>query len=108
MAVDGIVQQAPDSTGKNVANVVITREDGVVIYRQEIVIADADVKAFRAAVTRFGALTVDADPNRDARHMQEAQLISAYDANNASAARRSAERISYSDRRGSAGRGSSR
>jgi len=104
---EGVVQVAPDSTGKNIANVVITRTDGVVIYRQELVLADAEAEAFRAAITQLGELVVNADITRTARRSAEQAVIDTNDQSDLLAAKR-AERISYTDRRGSVGRGSTR
>ena len=108
MAIDGFVEVAPDGTGKNIANVVITRTDGVVVYRQELVLADPDVLAFRAAVTKFSALVVDADVEHGARRLAEMQFVDGNDQTDLLAVRRGTERISYSDRHGGVGRGSTR
>lgn len=105
--VEGVVQVAPDSTGKSIANVVITRTDGVVVYRQELVLADAESEAFRAVVTNLGALAVDPDITRASRRIAEQAFVAESDQTDLLAAKRS-ERISYMDRRGSVGRGSTR
>lgn len=105
---EGQVQVAPDSTGKNVANVVITRADGTVVYRQEIVLADAEVNGFRAAITKYGELQVNTDPMLQTRHSLEVQEFQQLDQLRATLRTRQTERFNLTDRRGSVGRGSTR
>jgi hypothetical protein len=39
---DGVVVVAPDSTGKKIDTVELTRDDGTVVERQRIVLGDSD------------------------------------------------------------------
>ena len=47
---DGYVQVAPDSTGKKIDNAELTRDDGTVIERQRIVLADDENPRVQVAV----------------------------------------------------------
>lgn len=42
MSVDGVVQVAPDSTGKKIDNTELTRADDTVVERQRTVLADEE------------------------------------------------------------------
>lgn len=99
-AQEGFIQVAPDSTGKSVANVTITRADGTVVYRQEIVLADAEINDFRAAVTKYGELRVDHDQFDVHRRSDEQVQNSLGDQTLMALRTRHFERTTLSDRRG--------
>lgn len=94
--------------GKNIATVTITKADGTVVHRQELVLTDPDTEAFRAVVTKFGELAVDADIDNVSRRSQEMLAIQMGDQGNSLLMKRFPERVSLTDRRGGGGRGSSR
>lgn len=107
-ATPGKITHAPDSTGGNVGTVTVTRPDGTVVHRQEIVLADPETEGQRAGVTKYGALVEDNDQFLIARRNQELAALAAADQVSAGYARRGYEKLSPTDRRGGIGRGSTR
>lgn len=107
-ATGGKIVHTPDSTGGNVGTVTITRLDGTVVHRQEMVLGDPENDLQRAGVTKYGELVENDDQFVLNRHLQEQVAIAALDQGVAAFARRANERFSTTDRRGGTGRGSTR
>lgn len=101
MSADGFVQVAPDSTGKKIDNTEVTRNDGTIVERQRVVLADPDRLDAFVRITHAGEAPVRVD-----RYF-ELSAIAALDAQAMAGITRK-ERFSPTDRRGSNGRGSTR
>lgn len=52
------VTRSTDGSGVNIGTVTVTRPDGTVVHRQEIVLADPDNNKFRVSVSGDGELSV--------------------------------------------------
>lgn len=96
---DGVVQVAPDSTGKRIDTAELARADGTLVERQRVVIADdGNVGATLGLDTIF----------RTGRQMAELKMIGAQELTINAYARRHGERAILADRRGNMNRGTVR
>ena len=109
MTVESAVAIVPAGTSTQSAGVTtVVRPDGSLVQRQEMVIADEEIDANRAKVTRQAELVTNTDQYNTSRRMLEIQYVQQLDLAQQQMSMHANDIFSLTDRRGCPGRGSMR